>query len=315
MKLIKYLVFSTLCMSFAACSGEDFFTPLVDIQLPAHKSKLVVFASFTGADDSLVVHLTRSKSALDTSQTRIITTRDSFLQPNGTYYYYYGYLEYDTLQSAKVELYRNEQLWGTFKFRPLDGKYFLRQKLPVDGATYKLKVAVSGYETVEAIQKMPAMAALDSVRIVKQGAVVQDVFDTRRVDEITYFMQDPVETGNYYVNSAEFVDNQNRYSQYYRFTSLDPLANNDVLNDKSFNGKSYKWRLYADYLPTGQKKDKFIFSLYNTTIDAFLFQRSRDLNENAQDNPFAEPVILYSNITNGYGIFALSSVARFTKQY
>ncbi len=36
----------------------------------------------------------------------------------------------------------------------------------------------------------------------------------------------------------------------------------------------------------------------------YLYRRSIDDYENAQGDPFAEPVQVYSNIENGYGIFA-----------
>ena len=67
MKLIKYIAFIFALSVFAACN-ENFFTPVVEINLTPHKSKLVVFASFYAESDSLVVYLTRSRSALDTAQ-------------------------------------------------------------------------------------------------------------------------------------------------------------------------------------------------------------------------------------------------------
>ena len=179
MKLIKYIAFVFSLSILTACN-ENFFTPVVDINLPPHKAKLVVFASFQAESDSLVVYLSRSRSALDTTQ-KTITVSDTFRSGNTTFINSYKIFVGDTLKDAKVELFRNEVLWGTFKSNKL-GQYILRQKIPADGATYRIRAEVSGYDVVEATQKMPAMAMLDSVRYVKDGAVVQDGIDTYKAD-------------------------------------------------------------------------------------------------------------------------------------
>ena len=315
MKLIKYIAFVFSLSILAACN-ENFFTPVVDINLPPHKAKLVVFASFQAETDSLVVYLTRSRSALDTTQ-KSITVSDTIRSGNSTYINTYQIYVGDTLKDAKVELFRNEVLWGTFKFNK-SGQYILRQKIPADGATYRIRAEVSGYDVVEGTQKMPAVATLDSVKYVKDGAVVQDGIDTYKADEFTYFLKDPAELGNYYAVQGLYYDsrqNNNNYPQILYQQSLDKLAQSGFLSDKSFNGKAYNWRNHGRFYFSMNKGDRLVYSLINTTSEAFLFTRSKELNENAKDNPFAEPTILYSNIKNGYGLFALSTVSTWVKRF
>ena len=315
MKLIKYIAFACSLSVFAACN-ENFFTPIVEISLPPHKSKLVVFASFQAETDSLVVYLSRSRSALDTTQ-KTITVRDTFRFGNTTSVHTYELHVGDTLKDAKVELFRNEVLWGTFKSNK-QGQYILRQKIFADGATYRIRAEASGYDVVEATQKMPAVAMLDSVRYVKDGAIVQEGFDTYKADEFTYFFKDPAELGNYYLVQGVYYENRqpnNPYPQILYQYSLDKLAQSGFLNDKSFNGKAYNWRNYSRFYFSANKGDRVEYTLFNTTSEAFLFVRSKELNENAKDNPFAEPTILYSNIKNGYGLFALSTVSTWVKRF
>ena len=315
MKLIKYIAFVFSLSILAACN-ENFFTPVVDINLPPHKAKLVVFANFQAESDSLVVYLSRSRSALDTTQ-KTITVSDTFKFGNTTSVRTYQINVGDTLKDAKVELFRNEVLWGTFKSNKL-GQYILRQKILADGATYRIRAEVSGYDVVEATQKMPAVATLDSVRYVKDGAIVQDGIDTYKSNEFTYFIKDPAELGNYYAVQGVFYESRqpnNPYPQILYQQSLDKLAQSGFLNDKSFNGKAYNWRNHGRYYNEPQKGDRIEYRLFNTTSDAFLFTRSKELNENAKDNPFAEPTILYSNIKNGYGLFALSTVSTWVKRF
>ncbi len=44
----------------------------------------------------------------------------------------------------------------------------------------------------------------------------------------------------------------------------------------------------------------------------YLYLRTKDVQYANDGNPFAEPINVYSNITNGYGIFGSYSVATYT---
>jgi Domain of unknown function (DUF4249) len=320
MKLIKYFSILFSVLFIASCSGdpEDFFSPVVDIELPPHKSKLVVFANFDADSDSLVVHLTRSRSALDTASART-TIFDTTRFPNGGFFVNQYQVDYTVLKNAKVELFRNEVLWGTFQIDKI-GKYTLKKKLPNDGANYRLRAEVAGYDVVEATQKMPASGVLDSVRFVKDAVIVQDPFGngTYKEDEFTYFIKDPIETGNYYrVERPRFYDrvtNTNSPSTLY-IESSDKLSQSEFLSDKSFNGKTYNWRHQGKNYNALQRGSRMEYTLLTTTSELLQFVRSKELNENARDNPFAEPVILYSNIKNGYGIFSLTTSSTWIKKY
>jgi hypothetical protein len=315
MKFIKYFSIALCLLSMAACS-EDFFTPVVDINLEPHKSRLVVFASFQVESDSLVVHLTRSRSALDTAQKRL-TIQDTFWVSPTQFTLLSPYtIEADTLKNAKVELFRNDVLWGTFSGNRF-GKYTLRQKLPNDGATYRLRAEAAGFDVVEAIQKMPPIVKLDSVRYVKDGAVIQDGFDTYKEDEFTFFFKDAPELGNYYTTKSVYFRKYRGglYPQPLYIASLDKLAQSDILGDKSFNDNTYNWRNHGRLYQSPESGERIEYTLFTTTAETFQFVRSQELNNNARDNPFAEPVILYSNIKNGYGLFSLSATSTWIKRF
>jgi Domain of unknown function (DUF4249) len=146
---------------------------------------------------------------------------------------------------------------------------------------------------------------------------VQEGLDTRKSNEYTYFFTDPTEEGNYYHVQAVHFDSSSRYNSIIAFypLSLDKLEQSGFLGDKSFNGKAYNWRNYADYAADLRKGSRVEYTLVTTTADLFQFTRSKELNDNARDNPFAEPVILYSNIKNGYGIFTLTAASTWIKRF
>jgi hypothetical protein len=315
MTFIKYFSFIFCLLSIVACDPENFFTPIVDVNLPPHKSKLVLFANFQGGSDSLVVHLTRSRSALDTTK---VGVTDLYISTfNGVTDTFIVFTQGDTLRNAKVELFRNDALWGTFKVNK-GGKYVLRQKLPADGATYRIRAELAGYDVVEATQKMPTAGILDSARYVKNGAIIQDPFGSYKADEYTFFFKDAAEIGSYYkVEAVYFSDTTNNYPNFiYYLNSLDKLSQSDFLGDKSFNGKAYSWRNSSSgFTIITNKGSRIEYTLFTTTADLFQFTRSKELNNNAQGNPFAEPTILYSNIKNGYGLFSLTTTSTWIKRF
>jgi Domain of unknown function (DUF4249) len=319
MKCIKYFSLLFSLVAITSCSGnfEDIFSPIVEIELPPHTSKLVIFANFEADSDSLVVHLTRSRSALDTVSRRVFVRNDTFGIFNGKLFFRPIFLEVDSVKNAKVELFRNDVLWGTFKDSTF-GRYILRKKLPNDGATYRIRAELSGFVAVEATQKMPVAAKLDSVRYVPNGAVVQELLSSRKSNEYTYFFNDPATVGSYYYVQATHFDTAYRRTNGERkFSpqSLDRLAQSNFLSDVSFNGKTYLWRNYDDNVFSLRRGTRTEHTLVTASSELFQFIRSKELNEAASGNPFAEPVILYSNIKNGYGIFSLSASSTWIKRY
>ncbi len=95
------------------------------------------------------------------------------------------------------------------------------------------------------------------------------------------------------------------------YENLDPLGedieNGTVLKDDSFDGKKYTWRVGQFH--SGQTNGKIRVELVSISRDKYLFQRSVRLNQDADDNPFAEPVIIHNNITDGYGIFSAEAAS------
>jgi Domain of unknown function (DUF4249) len=315
MKFIKYFSIVLGFIAIASCGNpEDIFSPIIDVKLPPFKSKLVVTANFEANTDSLVLYLSRSRSALDTADRRVLIRVDTFGFSNGKPILFPYYTEYDTLINAKVELFRNDVLVGAFKYSGLS-TYTLRQKLVADGAIYRIRAELAGYDVVEATQRMPIPAKLDSVRFVKDGAVIQSGIDTRKSNEYSYFFTDPVDLGNFYYVQAIQYDTSFSYDLRFSPESLDKSAQSGFLSDKTFNGKPYIWRNQYEYAVEPIKGSRVEYKLLASTTDLFQFIRSKALNDTAKDNPFAEPVILYTNVKNGFGIFTLTASSIWIKKY
>jgi hypothetical protein len=57
-----------------------------------------------------------------------------------------------------------------------------------------------------------------------------------------------------------------------------------------------------------------MFSLHHVSASFYQYSLSARRYDDAEDNPFAEPVILYSNVKNGYGVFSMGSTRKYIIQ-
>ncbi len=329
-KYLKYVVFLGLTATIWSSCDEDRFSPITEVTLPPHVSKIVIAAEWIAGSDSLSVFVTKSRSALD---------RTPYNYQNS----------YDTVSNATVELLRNGTLLAVL---PKDKGGFYRQKGKfrldsVAGARYTIRVSAQGFQTIEAEQVILKMPEILRGSFKKDGAVFTDPDDPfaepRRLDEVRIEFNDPADEKNVYqVSGFGFIRRINRtvkryicqYSEnldvnaeetssYYSFSRY-------ILPDLAFNGKSYVWRFGTNnnnYYPTGfsnsepfvplfplQKGDRLFCTIESKSDDFARYKRSARKLEEVEDNPFfTEPVSLFTNVKNGYGYFFISSVT--TKEF
>ena len=137
-------------------------------------------------------------------------------------------------------------------------------------------------------------------------------FGTRNTLSIKLQIQDPpVETNYYEIRIASGGDGVH-------FSTKDPsiLADSDdpiteeeflghapFFNDTLFDGQTHEIELSSTH-PIPDRHTRFSVQVLYMSETYYEYRRSVMLHENTQDNPFAEPVSVYSNVENGYGIFA-----------
>lgn len=341
----KYIIpFWGLCLfiTFLSCD-EDRFSPIVEIDIPKHIPRLVVRADWSGGSDSLAVFVSKSRGVLDKTKTNFNQTftywngRDSIKQV--TEYY-------DTVPNTKVEILRNGQLLGTIPY--FNKGYHVAKKLykldTVPGVTYTIRVSAPNFETVEASQKTQNRFVVLRGSYQAGGAISRDVSDPfsspEKGDEFSFEFQDNASDENYYTLESGFRGQifsggessvvvtrdsaGKRYVVNAYCRKIDPNMENNFLSDRTFNGKNYVWRFWAypnyyfnalngggrgfstTQLKSGDRVQAYIRS---SSKDYVLFLKTLDLAYSANDNPFfTEPVILYSNVKNGYGIFTIGSL-------
>jgi hypothetical protein len=284
MKNRNLLIISALAFIFPACS-EDFFEQTIPVEIPEHTPALAVTTHFSAGDTALAAYVSYSQGILENEFPKVI-------------------------QDAVVEVFKDGQPFATLPFNLGNSLYYLplAQPLTADLSEYRLKISAPNYNSVEAVQMMPAAVPILSAAHERDGAVTPD---GDKVDEITVEFQDPAGEDNYYTLSAYITttfDTFTYVSQLY-LENVDPLSEDlgdgiIALKDNSFDGKKHKWRVGSyDYASPAT----LTIQLHVITKDRYLFLLSARLSEDVDDNPFAEPVIIHENIEGGYGIFSLET--------
>ena len=202
-----------------------------------------------------------------------------------------------------------------------------RKEAPLEaGATYSLRVSAPGFDTVRATDAIPRPAP----------AFVRSHRGNRGEFSIAVEIQDPPGEANYYQISIYRLSTWWRYEE--TLSTKDPsiMADNGVdespLEEESFSGEApyFKDILFdgrsheieltfggwaapgddgaaeaeGDTDGQGSSNGKIYLQVLSISAAYYEYLKSARLHGETMDNPFAEPLNVYGNVDNGYGIFA-----------
>ncbi|MFK8037537.1 MAG: DUF4249 domain-containing protein [Crocinitomicaceae bacterium] len=284
----KFIYVCLASLVFTACEKE---IKLKDSDI---KSRIVVNGLFE-TEDTLKIQLSESRDILFN---------------NG------GVLP-DILTGQAKLLTADNQSIGEFVHEG-SGLYYLPNFLPKPGVEYKLKVNNTGFDEVSAINKIPASISISNIDTLRKADYMDiDITFSDNGNEENYYgiliidkgkFEYEIEPGvvvtEYYDNSWVCTKDLNVYG------SVDPegdiCSEGDLLiSDDNFNGSNYTITVkkYMDDNP-----DTLIVSLRSISADLYKYKTTLQKYNEVQGNPFGEPVQVFSNIVNGFGIFAGQSV-------
>jgi Domain of unknown function (DUF4249) len=192
------------------------------------------------------------------------------------------------------------------------GHYTADTALPEPGITYTLRVSAPGFAPVEATSSAPP--PLDVVAVLTHGedgrtsVHVQYVDPAGRGDTYSIQLLAPVDTTGGGAPALTAVG----------FQTDAPSIRNESFFDSISEGSSrplYYLALFSDVLFDGREVtfdlDLFDESVAPTRAELtraspayYGYLRTLFLLQDAEENPFAEPIIPYSNVEGGLGAFA-----------
>ncbi len=212
------------------------------------------------------------------------------------------------------------------------GRYRSRGKQPRVGTEYRIRVTAPGFDAVTGTGHIPRQVAL------LEGAyrenVAADVVGA--LDEVRLTFEDPTGETNYYNLRVHHqgVDTTSGFvgAVSYGFSVISDLQDDffganpdDFLGDRDLFEVKEDGVTFNDAFFDGQRKEivlqvrgraargcssggafvcRTIVELSTVTEAFYRYHRTLQLQSESTENPFAEPVSIFSNMDNGLGVFA-----------
>lgn len=279
----------SLLLLVTSCTKEIPFSPTVEI------SRMVLNALLI-PDSAFQVQLSSTKPITGTSDRIPIATAVIKLYINGTYI--------EDLSNSGNGIYRSS-------INPSENK------------NYVLEVSEKNYPVINTDEKIPSPVALTAATFRYIGNVYNpEYMYDRKSGEASISFIDPPKEKNYY----EIVFNYSNDHQYFTPFELyfnDPVILNEgdveyhptsfFFSDQLFNGQEYTFTTKLPYYQKDTVKGFPVFvSFRSISYNYYKYRKTwtRHLqNQNSGLNHFndifrGEPIDMYSNVNNGFGIFA-----------
>ncbi len=285
----------------------------IDVDVPPQTTKLVV-NGLTRVNTAFRVSISKTAGILDTASP-------------ATY----------KVTNALVQLYENNILKDTFVYEASSNTYLVKRNTrPQAGNTYKLTAAATDFTAILAETVTPAPT---SFGITKRINVKKDG-NGNYLDEVKITFTDDASTANYYlikirrplssggspaINYGGIYCMHSSDKDIGRRSNGDPTDFENCINqeffmaDKNFNGQVKEILLFIQHnqlepmlYPSNNRYYKPVIELHTITYDHYKYRKSYDAYRDAEDNPFAEPVLVFSNVKNGYGVFSTFDLVRDT---
>jgi hypothetical protein len=202
---------------------------------------------------------------------------------------------------------------------------------PHAGVTYRIEVSGSNIPTAIAETRMPDAIDILDAKFDSSNFHVSNRTDDGRIPlPLEFSFQDPAGQGDYYnpvlIDIREFRVFDPRVGDTVTQTSRDVIQlvktlasesgffqgiqNVDMIADIPFDGTLHTVKLYALAFDTrgwSYKKRSLKLYLNHRESEYFQYFHSLELQKEARNNPFAQPVQVYSNIEGGFGVFVGST--------
>jgi len=268
-----------------------------DIDLPPHESQLAASLFLDSRDSNISAIVSSSKGIYDTGQSKSVKDAECILNVGSTTYNWSTMDQYENYTELLPD----------------------RFGAPTDSLIFT--VNHSDYTSVSATQVFPSAPQV-SVELNYGATQLYDEIS----DELIITLKDTPGVNQHYIVSIDVhfrttLSGQDT-SEYYNL-----YWETEYPNSTRLWGQESALLLSEDGLDRNIKFsaatginpiDFAMLHEYRVKVSAlseemYLFYKSYAAYENANGNPFAEPVVLYSNMSNNMGCFGVSTTKRFYK--
>lgn len=266
-----------------ACSTVE----VIDVSLD--KPKVVVNTLFD-PDSTWCVSLTYTRDIINVNQT-------NFFQP---------------VRDAVVEVYDQSGNLEEAITDPFDLRFpdrYKGTKKPSAGKTYSIKVKIDGEVDIESASEIPVQVPIESYRLdstrykSQPGEKVQ----------MRLTVKDPPYRKNYYyikiIREAYVIGLDTiRFTEDVHYELIDPAykeALESPLNDNLFDGEEYNIDFNINpFAYVNAETIHLKVALLSISESYYLYLTTKNVQSRTNGDPFAQPTLIYSNISGGTGLFA-----------
>lgn len=280
MRTLTAIILITTASIFLSCEK------IVDnVDIPLQQPKIVV-TCFISPEDSIIKAFVYLSSPIFT-----YSNTDNYTPVNNAV--------------VKISDFTNER---TLTYGGMSEEYYRisTAQFPVlPGNNYRLSVSVPGYDNVEATCKVP-LYPNQSLQFLSFDSVQEDEYNWKYIfkTEFTDFngMGDYYRVAGVITSVYDYGSGTPDTTQNQIYVQFDKEYLSDKINDgQKFQNVFEHWMGYYMEKEYGEKYISAEFFLLSTDENYYQFHKS--LSAYSGDDPFSEPVIVYSNINGGLGAF------------
>lgn len=289
--------FSLLILALASCEKN------IEVKVPKHESKLALY-SVNKPGETFTATVSKSVGILD-------------YNPNVDLH----------VTNAFVRLLDNGLVVDTLVYDPTEQQY-KSDVLAEMGHAYTLQATADETGTAYAMAGFTNNVGLSNIERIQNAKVNQN---GEPMDELVVTFSDPPASSDYYRVSFTFGG----MTFYGCVQSNDPSIENPsddlagesclsasgiYLSDNLFNGQQKSLHMFVDHYMLEPYIDEFGNIIHATlrfeylSEDYFRYLKTYDFAQWNDGNPFAEPTNVYSNVNNGFGVFAIVGVSDYEIQ-
>ena len=302
-KFLHTIILFSLFLLCSTCEKE------VELNIKEVDSKLAILCDFS-PDEPFILELSKSKSINSTQ------------------------LFSNIINNADVQICVNNELIETIP--PINSssdantKYQSSVALPKIKQVYTLKVEVDGLEPITATSSIPEVVEISHSSIGEINSYLMDDGETVSYEvRLGVQIEDPANVTNYYqisfyqeVLTSEPAVQENNIetssNNGYSLIDEDITSNFNLINggvlfkDLTFNGttKELVFQPLFYYKPENLSTNatstpiNIIIELRSVSEEYYKYYTSIYRQSSQESTPFSNPTVIYSNIKNGYGVFA-----------
>ncbi|HPD66330.1 MAG TPA: DUF4249 domain-containing protein [Bacteroidia bacterium] len=215
---------------------------------------------------------------------------------------------------ATIKLYENNNLLATLTSAAADQRYYFYGSKPKPGNEYKIEISHPKYKSISAVETVPQAINFNVEKFkIVDSSTYYDYWLQKSVGtlkaSVNIRLSDPKGEKNYYRLICYYYDSiyggviNQVWLESENISVEKKYPNGLLFSDKYFDGNSYEMNFkFEDYSFFSGKTYYFVLESMNAA--RFNYEKSIYLYWDSEGNPFSEPVQVYNNIDNGYGIFA-----------